>query len=140
MFSFKSFATVAVACGMGLAYGITPNKLVSGGIPAHTGSTTTDYLTDGYLTNWKSSSAKEIALKVGEGPKKLLTINCRRALTFIAISANIRNSSEAMAFTRILMAVARRCITCGQMLWLRCMRLAILLNRANQQKNCAMVL
>jgi len=72
MFSFKSFATVAVACGMGLAYGITPNKLISGGIPAHTGSTTTDYLTDGYLTNWKSSSAKEIALKVGEDPKKLL--------------------------------------------------------------------
>jgi lysophospholipase L1-like esterase len=29
-------------------------------------------LTDGYLTNWKSSSAKEIALMVGEGPKKLL--------------------------------------------------------------------
>ena len=54
------------------SYGITPNKLVSGGLPAHTGATTTDYLTDGYLTNWKSSSAKEIALNVGEGPKKLL--------------------------------------------------------------------
>ena len=140
MFSFKSFATVAVACGMGLAYGITPNKLVSGGIPAHTESTTTDYLTDGYLTNWKSSNAKEIALMVGEGPKKLLTINCRRALTFIAISANIRNSSEAMAFTRILMAVARRCITCGRRLWLRCMRRAIRLNRANLQKNYAWAL
>lgn len=71
MVSFKSFAAVAVVCGMGAAYGITPNKLVSGGIPAHTGSSTTDYLTDGYLTNWKSSSAKEIALKVGEGPEKL---------------------------------------------------------------------
>ena len=54
------------------AFAITPNKLVSGGLKAHTGSTTTDYLTDGYLTNWKSSSEKEIALKVGEGPKKLL--------------------------------------------------------------------
>ncbi len=54
------------------SYGITPNKLVSGGLPAHTGATTTDYLTDGYLTNWKSSSAKEIALNVGEGPSKLL--------------------------------------------------------------------
>lgn len=54
------------------SYGITPNKLVSGGLPAHTGATTTDYLTDGYLTNWKSSSAKEIALNVGEGPQKLL--------------------------------------------------------------------
>ena len=54
------------------SYGITPNRLVSGGLPAHTGATTTDYLTDGYLTNWKSSSAKEIALNVGEGPKKLL--------------------------------------------------------------------
>ena len=53
------------------SYGITPNKLVSGGLPAHTGATTTDYLTDGYLTNWKSSSAKEIALNVGEGPTKL---------------------------------------------------------------------
>ena len=59
-------------CGMCASYGITPNKLVSGGLPAHTGATTTDYLTDGYLTNWKSSSAKEIALNVGEGPKKLL--------------------------------------------------------------------
>ena len=59
-------------CGMCASYGITPNKLVSGGLPAYTGATTTDYLTDGYLTNWKSSSAKEIALNVGEGPKKLL--------------------------------------------------------------------
>ena len=59
-------------CGMCVSYGITPNKLVSGGLPAHTGTTTTDYLTDGYLTNWKSSRAKEIALNVGEGPKKLL--------------------------------------------------------------------
>ena len=59
-------------CGMCASYGITPNKLVSGGLPAHTGATKTDYLTDGYLTNWKSSSAKEIALNVGEGPQKLL--------------------------------------------------------------------
>ena len=59
-------------CGMCASYGITPNKLVSGGLPAHTGTTTTDYLTDGYLTNWKSSSAKEIALNVGQGPQKLL--------------------------------------------------------------------
>ena len=72
-FSFKDVcvAAVAVACGSGLAYGITPNKLVSGGLKAYTGATTTDYLTDGYLTNWKSSNAKEIALNVGEGPKKL---------------------------------------------------------------------
>ena len=72
-FSFKDVcvATVAVACGSGLAYGITPNKLVSSGLKAYTGATTTDYLTDGYLTNWKSSNAKEIALNVGEGPKKL---------------------------------------------------------------------
>ena len=72
-FSFKGMnAALAVACGLGLSYGITPNKLVSGGLPAYTGATTTDYLTDGYLTNWKSSNAKEIALNVGEGPKKLL--------------------------------------------------------------------
>jgi len=56
---------------VGLANAIVPNKLVSGGLPAHTGAATTDYLTDGYLTNWKSSSAKEIALNVGEGPTKL---------------------------------------------------------------------
>jgi hypothetical protein len=72
--SFKNVIAAAaiVACSAGVAFGITPNTLVSGGLPAHTGLTTTDYLTDGYLTNWKSSSAKEIALKVGEGPKKLL--------------------------------------------------------------------
>ena len=76
-FAFKNVGAVAVACGAVAlagtsAFAITPNKLVSGGLPAHTGSTTTDYLTDGYLTNWKSSNAKEIALNVGEGPKKLL--------------------------------------------------------------------
>ena len=71
-FSFRGTAVAALLCGLGTAYGITPNKLVSGGIPAYTGTTTTDYLTDGYLTNWKSSSAKEIALNVGEGPTKLL--------------------------------------------------------------------
>ena len=69
---FSCRVAVALACALGVAYGITPNKLVSGGLPAHTGSTTTDYLTDGYLTNWKSSNAKEIALNVGEGPKRLL--------------------------------------------------------------------
>ncbi len=64
--------TVAfLLCGMCASYGITPNKLVSGGLLAHTGASTTDYLTDGYLTNWKSSNAKEIAINVGEGPTKL---------------------------------------------------------------------
>ena len=73
-FTLKKANTTAafLLCGMCASYGITPNKLVSGGLPAHTGATTTDYLTDGYLTNWKSSSAKEIALNVGEGPQKLL--------------------------------------------------------------------
>ena len=73
-FTLKMANTTAafLLCGMCASYGITPNKLVSGGLPAHTGATTTDYLTDGYLTNWKSSSAKEIALNVGEGPSKAL--------------------------------------------------------------------
>jgi lysophospholipase L1-like esterase len=75
-FSFRD-AAVALSCGAialagTSAFAITPNKLVSGGLKAYTGTTTTDYLTDGYLTNWKSSNAKEIALNVGEGPKKLL--------------------------------------------------------------------
>ena len=76
-FTFKNVGAAAVVCGAVAlagtsAFAITSNKLVSGGLPAHTGTTTTDYLTDGYLTNWKSSNAKEIALNVGEGPKKLL--------------------------------------------------------------------
>ncbi|WP_405342140.1 SGNH/GDSL hydrolase family protein [Fibrobacter sp.] len=76
-FTFKNVGAAAVVCGAVAlagtsAFAITPNKLVSGGLPAYTGATTTDYLTDGYLTNWKSSNAKEIALNVGEGPKKLL--------------------------------------------------------------------
>ena len=75
-FSFRG-AAVALSCGAialagTSAFAITPNKLVSGGLKAYTGTTMTDYLTDGYLTNWKSSSAKEIALNVGEGPTKLL--------------------------------------------------------------------
>ena len=67
-----ALASVVAISAWGFAHAITPNKLVSGGLPAHTGTTTTDYLTDGYLTNWKSSSAKEIAINVGEGPSKLL--------------------------------------------------------------------
>lgn len=63
------------ACVFGLvicnAFAITPNKLVSGGVPAYAGGSTTDYLTDGFLTNWKYSAAKDIAMKVGEGPTKL---------------------------------------------------------------------
>jgi len=67
-----ALASVVAISAWGFTHAITPNKLVSGGLPAHTGATTTDYLTDGYLTNWKSSKAKEIALNVGEGPSKLL--------------------------------------------------------------------
>ena len=75
MGSIKKLITASVAFsvfGLGTAIAITPNKLVSGRLPAYTGTATTDYLTDGYLTNWKSSNAKEIALNVGEGPSKLL--------------------------------------------------------------------
>ncbi|WP_295858766.1 SGNH/GDSL hydrolase family protein [uncultured Fibrobacter sp.] len=74
MGSIKKLITASVAFsvfGLGTAIAITPNKLVSGRLPAYAGSTTTDYLTDGYLTNWKSSNAKEIALNVGAGPTKL---------------------------------------------------------------------
>jgi len=74
MGSIKKLITASVAFsvfGLGTAIAITPNKLVSGKLPAYTGTATTDYLTDGYLTNWKSSNAKEIALNVGEGPTKL---------------------------------------------------------------------
>ena len=74
MGSIKKLITASVAFsvfGLGTAIAITPNKLVSGRLPAYTGTAMTDYLTDGYLTNWKSSNAKEIALNVGEGPTKL---------------------------------------------------------------------
>ena len=67
-----AIASVVTLSAWGLVHAITPNKLVSGGLPAHTGTTTTDYLTDGYLTNWKSSNAKEIAINVGKGPTRLL--------------------------------------------------------------------
>ena len=69
--AFAATVSIFALWGVEPANAITPNKLVSGGIVAHTGATTTDYLTDGYLTNWKSSNAKEIALNVGEGPTKL---------------------------------------------------------------------
>lgn len=74
MGSIKKLITASVAFsvfGLGTAIAITPNKLVSERLPAYTGTATTDYLTDGYLTNWKSSNAKEIALNVGAGPTKL---------------------------------------------------------------------
>ena len=86
------------------AFAITPNKLVSGGLKAHTGSTTTDYLTDGYLTNWKSSSEKEIALNVGAGPKKLLITweslgDCAWATNF---TSNCGHSGVALSNFKIL--------------------------------------
>ena len=104
--SFKKViaSTAIVACSAGVAFGITPNRLVSGGVLAHTGSTTTDYLTDGYLTNWKSSNAKEIALNVGAGPKKLL-INwesygdCAWATNF---TSNCSHSGVALSNFKIL--------------------------------------
>ena len=42
---------------LAFSHAIVPNKLVSGGLPAYTGTGSTDYLTDGFLTNWKSSSS-----------------------------------------------------------------------------------
>ena len=65
------FAAFSCALTLGTSFANTPNKLVSAGIPAHTGSTTSDYLTDGFLTNWKNVSAKDIAFNVGQGPSKL---------------------------------------------------------------------
>ncbi|OWU99171.1 hypothetical protein [Fibrobacter sp. UWR2] len=71
-FYIIAITSVIAISAWGFAHAISPNKLVSGGLPAHTGSATTDYLTDGYLTNWKSSNAKEIAINVGKGPTRLL--------------------------------------------------------------------
>ena len=86
------------------AFAITPNKLVSGGLKAYTGSTTTDYLTDGFLTNWKSSNEKEIALNVGVGPKKLLITwesygDCAWATNF---TNNCGHSGVALSNFKIL--------------------------------------
>ena len=86
------------------AFAITPNKLISGGLKAYTGSTTTDYLTDGFLTNWKSSSEKEIALNVGAGPKKLLITwesfgDCAWATNF---TNNCGHSGVALSNFKIL--------------------------------------
>ena len=36
---------------LAFSHAIVPNKLVSGGLPAYTGTGSTDYLTDGFLTN-----------------------------------------------------------------------------------------
>ena len=86
------------------AFAITPNKLISGGLKAYTGSTTTDYLTDGFLTNWKSSSEKEIALNVGAGPKKLFITweslgDCAWATNF---TSNCGHSGVALSNFKIL--------------------------------------
>lgn len=73
MKTWKTMLALTAAWGvLAFSHAIVPNKLVSGGLPAYTGTGSTDYLTDGFLTNWKSSSAKEIAIHVGQGPEKLL--------------------------------------------------------------------
>lgn len=68
---FGILELTAFALGATAAFAITPNKLVSAGLPAYADGKTTDYLTDGFLTNWKYSTAKDIAFNVGEGPQKL---------------------------------------------------------------------
>lgn len=57
------------ACGSTTA--ITPNPLMSRGLTAHTSAGDNTYITDGTLTNWKQCKAKDIALNIGEGPKRL---------------------------------------------------------------------
>lgn len=65
----KIFAILPLCVSFALA--ILPNENLSSGKPAHLASGQNSYLTDGSLTNWKSVSAKDIAIPVGKGASKL---------------------------------------------------------------------
>lgn len=62
----------ALATTLSYSVAITPNKLLTRGVTAKTSGGDNSYITDGTLTNWKQCTAKEIAINVGEGPKRLL--------------------------------------------------------------------
>ena len=71
----KKLVALGIACflGVGLssAFTITANPIVSRGAVAYTDGSTSTYLTDGTLLNWKSVNAKDIAIQVPAGPSKL---------------------------------------------------------------------
>lgn len=96
------------ACVFGLAacgvFAITPNKLVSGGKRAYAGGSSTDYLTDGFLTDWKYSVAKDIAINVGKGPAKL-RINwesCRECAWAMDLTASCKHGGVSLANFKIM--------------------------------------
>lgn len=64
-----------VACVLSVAissaFTITPNPIVSSGALAYANGSSSTYLTDGNLLNWKSVNAKDIAIQVTAGPSKL---------------------------------------------------------------------
>lgn len=66
-----TLTTISLAAACASALAITPNKLLTRGLTAKTSAGDNTYITDGTLTNWKQCTAKDIALNVGEGPKKL---------------------------------------------------------------------
>lgn len=61
----------AALSGVSALGAVTPNPLLSRGLPAYTSEGVNSYITDGDLTNWKQCTAKEIAFEVGEGPSRL---------------------------------------------------------------------
>lgn len=50
---------------------ITPNRLMSRGLPAYTSHGVNTYITDGDLTNWKQCTDNDIAIEIGQGSSRL---------------------------------------------------------------------
>jgi len=71
----KKRMAFGVACVLSVAissaFTITPNPIVSSGALAYANGSSSTYLTDGNLLNWKSVNAKDIAIQVTAGPSKL---------------------------------------------------------------------
>lgn len=66
---FMIFAIISMASTSINA--ITPNKLLSRGLPAYTSHGVNTYITDGDLTNWKQCTNNDIAIEIGEGASRL---------------------------------------------------------------------
>ncbi len=102
----KKFAVAAFVAmvGWGVANAITPNKLVSGGVKAWTGGSTTNFLTDGYFVKWNSGVTNEIAMNVGVGPTKLRIQweYCSHCAWGIYFTKNCQHTGEPLSNFQIL--------------------------------------
>ena len=67
------FTTILLGCFFSTQlFSIVPNQLLTRGVVAKTSDGDNSYITDGQLTGWKNSKAKDIAIQVSNPADTLL--------------------------------------------------------------------